>query len=240
MSAHRPPLLLIDDDQELAELLDEYLSAQGYQVEAVQNGEEGVHRALGGQHALVVLDVMLPGIDGFEVLRRIRAQSAMPVLMLTARGEDVDRIIGLELGADDYLPKPFNPRELAARVRAILRRAEQRTQQQAAGGNDAPLVVGDIVLTPRTREVRQSGRLVTLTATEFDLLEALLRTAGQVVGRNELFRQVLGREPEPLDRSIDMHISHLRKKLGHTHSGVDRIKAIRGVGYIYTSVEPNG
>jgi two-component system response regulator CpxR len=227
-------VLVIDDDVGLCELVTEYLEPEGYSVEAVHNGEAGVERALSKEHALVVLDVMLPGINGFDVLRRIRAHSRIPVLMLTARGDDVDRIVGLEIGADDYLPKPFNPRELVARIRAVLRRA------QPAETQDGPtaLTVGDIEIDNGTREVRSSGKVVELTSVEYDLLEKLLRRAGQIAKREELVKEVLGRELSPFDRSIDMHISNLRKKLGAHASGGERIKTIRGVGYIYAA-SPN-
>ncbi len=224
-------LLIIDDDLELCELVKEYLGSQAFSVETVHEGSTGVERALSGAHQLIVLDVMLPRMDGFEVLRRIRERSMTPVLMLTARGEDIDRIVGLELGADDYLPKPFNPRELAARIRAIIRRASGR--ELDTRGRDR-MVVGDVELDLAARQVRCRGRLVQLTGAEFDLLETLLRSAGAVVDRRKLFRTVLDRDPIPLDRSIDMHVSHLRKKLGHLHGGNERIKAVRGVGYIYT------
>ena len=227
-------LLIIDDDLELCELVREYLSSQGFDIEVAHEGDGGCERALSGDHALVVLDVMLPGIDGFEVLRRIRAQSTMPVLMLTARGDDVDRIIGLELGADDYLPKPFNPRELAARVRAILRRVAHREKITSEADSGQRLVVDDVEMELGTRRVKRSGHFIQLTGAEFDLLEVLLRSAGRVVDRRELFRTVLDRDPLPMDRSIDMHVSHLRKKLGREHDGAERIKAIRGVGYVYT------
>jgi two-component system response regulator CpxR len=179
---------------------------------------------------LAVLDVMLPGINGFEVLRRIRATSRLPVLLLTARGEDVDRIVGLEIGADDYLPKPFNPRELVARIRAILRRTR-------ADGNGAPSApdmvrVGDVELDPATRMVRLRGQPVDLTSVEFNLLEVLLREAGRVVPRERLVNAVLSRKFSPFDRSIDMHVSKVRKKLGDTDSD-EHIKTIRGVGYIF-------
>ena len=175
---------------------------------------------------------MLPGLNGFEVLKRIRAESKIPVLMLTARGDDIDRIIGLEIGADDYLPKPFNPRELTARIRAILRRTTPEASLDQAA--ERRLRVGDVELDSGTRSISRAGENVELTAVEFDLLEKLLREAGQIVTREELSKQVLGRSSSPFDRSIDMHISNLRKKLG---SGVDtpeRIKTVRGVGYIYT------
>ena len=234
MTASKTKLLLIDDDFELADLLDKYLTPEGFSLEAVQTGEEGVQRACAGDYQLVMLDVMLPGIDGFEVLRRIRGKCDVPLLMLTARGEDLDRIIGLELGADDYLAKPFNPRELAARVRAVLRRSSRL--EPSTGDHVSPerLIVDDVELNLGAREVRLDGRPLRLTATEFELLEVLLRSAGCVMERNELFRRVLGRDPDPLDRSIDMHVSHLRKKLGRHQGGVERIKATRGVGYMYT------
>ena len=223
-------VLVIDDDVGLCELVGEYLQPEGYTVEAIHNGERGVDRALTGEHDLVVLDVMLPGTNGFDVLRRIRAKSRIPVLMLTARGDDVDRIVGLEIGADDYLPKPFNPRELVARIRAVLRRT---VPAETATSPRELIVVGDIEMDSNTRNVRRSGEIVELTGVEYDLLEILLRNAGQIVKREELVKEVLGRELSPFDRSIDMHVSNLRKKLGHQLNGLERIKTIRGVGYIY-------
>ncbi|HJU57038.1 MAG TPA: response regulator transcription factor [Pyrinomonadaceae bacterium] len=227
-------VLVIDDDVGLCELVAEYLGSEGYEVEAAHDGETGVERALSGGHELAVLDVMLPGINGFEVLRRIRARSRLPVVMLTARGLDVDRIVGLELGADDYLPKPFNPRELVARINAVLRRArpdapEEKTERET-------LSVGDVEMDNRTRTVRREGRVVELTAVEYDLLKRLLAAPGRVVTREELVRDVLHRNLSPFDRSIDMHVSNLRKKLGHQVGGTEteRIKTVRGVGYIYT------
>src|SRR2546422_4514126 len=229
-------ILIIDDDVTLCELVTEYLEPLGFAVEAVHQGHSGAKRAVTGEHSLVVLDVMLPGLNGFEVLRRIRAKSRIPVLMLTARGDDVDRIVGLEIGADDYLPKPFNPRELVARIRAILRRTQP--DEALAGGTREALVVGDIELDTSTRAVHRSGEAVELTAVEYDLLERLLRSAGQIARREELVKEVLGRELSPFDRSIDMHVSNLRKKLGHQLNGMERIKTIRGVGYIYAA--PSG
>jgi DNA-binding response OmpR family regulator len=224
-------ILVIDDDVALCELVIEYLEPLGFHIESVHRGDLGVQRALSGEHSIVVLDVMLPGLNGFEVLRKIRTESKVPVLMLTARGDDVDRIVGLEIGADDYLPKPFNPRELAARIRAILRRA---TSEKPAGQTGAgTLTVGDIELDAGTRVVWRGGELVELTAVEFDLLDKLLRAAGHIITREELSNQVLGRSLSPFDRSIDMHISNLRKKLGHHFGPVERIKTVRGVGYIY-------
>lgn len=225
------PVLVIDDDVGLCELVAEFLEPEGYKVEAVHDGETGVERALSGEHELVVLDFMLPGINGFEVLRRIRARSRLPVVMLTARGDDLDRIVGLEIGADDYLPKPFNPRELVARINAVLRRARPGVQDsKEAGGR---LAVADVEMETGTRAVRRAGETIELTVVEYDLLEKLLRAPGRIVTREELVRDVLHRSLSPFDRSIDMHVSHLRKKLGHQVQGVERIKTVRGVGYIY-------
>src|SRR6266496_5379659 len=222
-------VLVIDDDVGLCELVEEYLGPEGYEVEATHNGERGIDRALSNDHSLVILDVMLPGMHGFDVLRRIRAKSRIPVLMLTARGDDVDRIVGLEIGADDYLPKPFNPRELVARIRAVLR----RTQPVESGVRET-LVVGDIEMDPATRDVFQDGNNVELTSVEFNLLQVLLQEAGQVVSRERLVDSVLGRKFSPFDRSIDMHVSKVRKKLGDTDGSSDYIKTVRGVGYIFT------
>jgi DNA-binding response OmpR family regulator len=230
-------LLVVDDDVELCKLVAEYLQPEGFDIEAVHDGETGAARALAGGHALVVLDVMLPGLSGFEVLRRIRARSDLPVLMLTARGEAVDRIVGLEIGADDYLPKPFNPRELVARIHAILRRTSRLAGAADETPGSARLVVGDVELDPGGRLVRCAGKPVALTGVEFNLLESLLREAGRVIEREELSKTVLGRRLMPYDRSIDMHVSNLRKKLGHTSGGHERIKTVRGMGYIYTLPE---
>ena len=222
-------ILIVDDDVELCSLVGEYLQAEGFQVEAVHDGELGLERALAGQHLLVVLDVMLPKMNGFDVLRRLRNTSRIPVLLLTARGEDVDRIVGLEIGADDYLPKPFNPRELVARIRAVLRRTKT-----AEGSPGDTLRVGGIELNPATRTVLQDGKRVDLTSVEFNLLQVLLQEAGQVVSRERLVDSVLGRKFSPFDRSIDMHVSKVRKKLGDADDGADYIKTVRGVGYIFT------
>ena len=214
-------ILVIDDDVELCHLVSEYLQAEGFITECVHDGESGLKRAAAGEYLLAVLDVMLPGINGFEVLRRIRATSRLPVLLLTARGEDVDRIVGLEIGADDYLPKPFNTRELVARIRAVMRRLEQRQP----GGK---LEVNGISIEPGTREVRRNGEPVEATTFEFDILETLMRSAGRVVSRDELMEELYGRKATPFDRSVDMHISHLRKKL---EGDKPLIKTVRGVGY---------
>ena len=216
-------ILLIDDDVELCGLLTEFLKREAFTLECEHDGKGGLQKALHGGHDLVLLDVMLPGMDGFEILRELRKQSKVPVLMLTARGEDVDRIIGLELGADDYLPKPFNPRELAARIRAILRRLESHPAQ---GGR---LEVNGIALDPGTREVFANGKRVEVTTFEFDILEMLMRSAGRVLSRDALMENMYNRKATPFDRSIDMHVSHLRKKLETENRTL--IKTVRGVGY---------
>ena len=230
-------ILVIDDDVELCELVAEYLDPDGYQVEAVNDGHTGVERGLSGEHALVVLDYMLPGLNGFEVLRQIRVSSQIPVVMLTARGDDMNRIVGLQLGADDYLPKPFNPLELVARINAVLRRA----QPQAEQSNPGPLIVGDIEMDHRTRTVRKGSQAIELTVVEYALLEMLLQSPGRVLTREELVKKVLHRELSPFDRSIDTHLSNLRRKLGHEVNGVERIRTLRGIGYIYAVDEdPKG
>ena len=228
-------ILIIDDDFELCSLVTEYLAAEGFRVESVHDGETGLQRASAGQYLLVILDVMLPGMSGFDVLRRLRATSRIPVLLLTARGEDVDRIVGLEIGADDYLPKPFNPRELVARIRAILRRTQAGEKAGERVDDQIPDVVrvGDIELDPATRIVRQNGKPIELTSVEFNLLHVLLCEAGRVVTREHLVDAVLSRKFSPFDRSIDMHVSKVRKKLGDSDNGSDHIKTVRGVGYIF-------
>jgi DNA-binding response OmpR family regulator len=225
-------ILVIDDDAELCRLVSRFLGAEGYSVQTVQTSGLGIERALSGDYDLVVLDVMLPEMDGFEVLRRMRAKTSTPVLMLTARGDDLDRILGLEMGADDYLAKPFNTRELSARVRAILRRVNS-TNTSVALPEVASTRVGDLELNARARTVRCAGEGLNLTTVEFDLLQRLLRSAGSVVGREELTKDVLGREFSPFDRSIDTHVWSLRRKVGNALDGSERIKGIRGVGYLY-------
>ena len=215
-------ILLIDDDAELCTLLIELLTREGFAVECEHEGKRGLDRALHGGFDLVILDVMLPGLDGFEILRRLRAESRIPVLMLTARGEDIDRISGLEMGADDYLGKPFNTRELLARIRAILRRLERPPSAEG------PLEVNGVRIDPGTRQVTAIGRPVELTTIEFDILEFLMRSAGQVRSRDDLMEHLYNRKATAYDRSVDMHISHLRKKL---ETGRPLIKTIRGVGY---------
>jgi len=222
-------LLVIDDDVELCELLSERLEREGFSVDSVHDGAFGLHRARSGEHSLVILDLMLPKLCGLEVLRQLRTQSGIPVLILTARGEDVDRIIGLEIGADDYLPKPFNPRELIARVNAILRRTSHIA-------NDVKrIAAGDIVLDGEVREAWVGNKQVDLTTVEFALLKAFLDAAGRVLSRETLTQAVLGRQiTGPFDRVIDVHVSNLRKKLGDSPGG-ERIKAVRGAGYIFVA-----
>jgi two-component system, OmpR family, response regulator CpxR len=220
-------VLVVDDDAGLCELLTRFLAREGFATSWAPNGAAGVERALAEEYSLIMLDVMMPDTDGFEVLRRIRLQSRTPVLMLTARGDTQDRIRGLELGADDYLPKPFDPAELVARIRAILRRAAPHGPAVAA------ITLGDLELDGGTRSVRRSGAPVELTTVEFDLLAVLLRVAGTTVSREDLVRDVLGREFSPFDRSIDTHVCNLRRKLGPLEDGAERIKGVRGAGYLY-------
>ncbi|HYX27830.1 MAG TPA: response regulator transcription factor [Pyrinomonadaceae bacterium] len=231
VTSNSEPILVIDDDVEFCKLVTRYLTQEGFSIHAVHAGAAGAEEALSGNHALVVLDVMMPGVNGFDVLRRIRAQSRIPILMLTAKGDALDRVLGLEMGADDYLPKPFNPQELAARIRAILRRVKLDTPP------GAPISVGDVEIDARARVVRRRGEIVSVTSVEFDLLEVLLRAAGQVVGRDKLTRDVLGREFSPFDRSIDTHVCNLRKKIGLLPDGTERIKGVRGIGYLYALVQ---
>ena len=223
-------ILLADDDVELCRLLSEYLAQEGFEVDAVHDGAEAVERGSSGDYDIVVLDVMMPRVNGFDALRSLREHTRTPVLMLTARGDDVDRIVGLEMGADDYLPKPCNPRELVARLRAILRRSQSWSSSDEAV---EPVVAGDLELRPGTREALLSGAPLILTSAEFNVLETLVRRVGRVVSKSDLSEQALGRKLERYDRSIDVHVSNLRKKLGPSFEGAPRIKTVRGAGYIY-------
>ncbi len=218
-------VLLIDDDVELAGMLADYLRRDGFAVDLAHDGESGVQAALTGNFAIAVLDVMMPGISGIEALRRIRAGSRMPVLMLTARGDDMDRIVGLELGADDYVPKPCLPRELAARLRAILRRSAGAPQ------DNGELAVGPLRLHAAQRRAEWRGQLLELTSTEFNLLEVLARNAGRIVGKDELSAQALGRPLARYDRSIDVHLSSIRQKLGPLDDGRSPIQTVFRQGY---------
>jgi DNA-binding response OmpR family regulator len=220
-------VLLIDDDVELCEMLSEYLSRYEFRVHAIHRGDAGLEAARSRTWPMILLDVMLPGLDGIEVLKQIRSFSSGSVLLLTARGEDVDRIVGLEMGADDYLPKPFNPRELLARIRAIRRRStpSQIPQESSA------LMVEDLVLDRAARTVTVAGRTLDLTDIEFTVLEVLMQSPGKVVNREILAEAALGRKFSPFDRSLDMHVSRLRKKLSVEGYTEDRVKTVRGTGY---------
>ncbi|UGQ48435.1 response regulator transcription factor [Massilia endophytica] len=221
-------VLLIDDDVELVAMFQEYLEQEGFEVMAAHDGLAGATAALSGQYAIAVLDVMMPRMNGLETLRRIRAASNMPILMLTARGDDTDRIVGLELGADDYVTKPCTPRELTARIRAILR----RTQAPAGESNGpAQLAVGQLVMWPEQRRVTWAGEKVELTSTEFNLLEVLARNAGKPVSKNTLSDQGLGRPMARFDRNIDVHLSSLRQKLGTVADGRSCIQTVYRLGY---------
>jgi len=227
-------ILIIDDDDELCELVSEYLDVEGFDVEAVHDGDSGLTKATENEHDLVILDVMLPKKNGFDVLKELRKTSNIPVLMLTAKGEDMERIVGLENGADDYMPKPFNPRELVARLRAILRRVE--LAKESSGATNNIIKLDDLEISQSARSVKVAQKDLVLTAVEFDLLVALVKSAGKVVKKEDLSVQVLERELSPFDRSLDMHISNLRKKLRKRENGDERIKTIRSVGYIYTLI----
>lgn len=222
-------LLLADDDRDLCAMLSDFLRGEGFECECAYDGERALARALAEEFDALVLDVMMPGINGFEVLRKLRGQRTTPVLMLTARGEETDSIIGLEIGADDYLAKPCSPKLLAARLRAVLRRAESGQKGAVAEA----LEIGDLTLHPGARHASVSGRTLELTSAEFNMLELLVREAGQVVGKEVLSEKGLGRRLMPYDRSVDMHISNLRKKLGDDGDGVQRIRTIRGSGYLF-------
>lgn len=227
-------ILLIDDDIELTEMLAEYLSLEGFEVSCAYDGESGAQKAISEKYEVVVLDVMLPKLNGFDALTRIRQQSQVPIIMLTAKGDGVDRIIGLEMGADDYLPKPCNPRELVARIRAILRRAPQIQQDLLATQNNEVLKVGNIEIRPASRDVLLHGELLELTSSEYSILLVLIKKAGRVVSKEDLSLLALNRKLTPYDRSLDMHLSNLRRKLGCRTDGQLIIRTVRGVGYQYT------
>src|ERR1700692_2732814 len=225
-------ILIIDDDVELCTLVGEYLQAEGFTVEAVHDGESGLQRATGDGYLLVVLDVMLPGMNGFEVLRRIRATSRLPVLLLTARGEDVDRIVGLEIGADDYLPKPFNPRELLGRIRAVLRRAAHAPRDPSPDSVRS-FSFGNWKLDTTTRTLTDTnGKDVALSGAEYRLLAVLLSSANRVLSRAQLTELLRGREADPFDRSIDVRVSRLRQILGDGARAPQIIKTVYGEGYV--------
>ena len=224
-------VLLVDDDVELIEMLRDYLQGDGFAVDAIHDGTSAVAAALSGNYAIAVLDVMMPGMSGIEVLRHIRAKSVMPVLMLTALGDDAERIDGLELGADDYVPKPCTPRELAARIRAILRRTAGTEASAEQGTAPAAVCVGDLVLWPEQRRAAWAEQPLDLTCTEFNLLEVLARHAGRAVSKDELSQQGLGRALTRFDRSIDVHVSSIRHKLAPLADGRSRIQTVFRKGY---------
>jgi two-component system response regulator CpxR len=218
------PILLVDDDTSLCSLMKEFFFEHGFQIEAVHQGDRGLARALEQPYDLVILDVMLPGIDGFEVLKQLRWRSSVPVILLTARTDQQDRIAGLNAGADDYLSKPFGPHELLARVRAVLRRTDNANPQIQPA-----IRFGDLTLDAQTRELRNGGELVELTSIEFAILDVLMRSPGRIISRSELSAILYQRDTTPFERTIDVHISHLRKKLD-TNESVS-IRSVRGIGY---------
>jgi DNA-binding response OmpR family regulator len=220
-------VLLIDDDTELVGMFTEYLEQEGFRVACAHDGELGAREALSGQYAIAILDVMMPRMNGIETLRRIRAASRIPVLMLTGRGDDADRILGLELGADDYVTKPCTPREMTARVRAILR----RTQGASSEGPGITLTVGKLTMLPEQRRATWDGSALELTSTEFNLLEVLARNAGRPVSKNDLSEQGLGRPLARFDRNIDVHLSSLRHKLGTLSDGRSCLQTVYRLGY---------
>jgi two-component system OmpR family response regulator/two-component system response regulator CpxR len=227
---NRPRVLLVDDDKELLELLSDYLAQEGFEVACAFDGKAGVDAALSGRHDIVVLDIMMPGLNGIQVLGAIRATSNLPVLMLTAKGDDTDRIMGLEMGADDYVPKPCTPRELAARLRAILSRAGLREDPPAAT-QVQPISAGDLIIWPSQRRAEERGVPLTLTSSEFNLLEILVRNAGAPVSKDELSLGALGRPLGRNERSIDVHISSIRRKLAPLADGRSRIQTVVRKGY---------
>src|SRR3984893_5447581 len=228
----KPHLLLVDDDRELCEVLKRYLESEGFRVSFAHTGEAGTKAGIEGSFELIVLDVMLPDKKGFNVLKDIRQRARTPVLMLTARGEDFDRILGLELGADDYVAKPFNPRELAARISAILRRSGWQSDNKN-GLRPPKIKFGDLELDLAARIVSKAGGSLNLTSAEFELLHMFFEFPGQVLTRDKLVERVLDRKFSPFDRSIDFHITNLRRKLGPQPDGGERIRSIRGIGYLY-------
>ncbi len=219
-------ILLVDDDVELCELLREFFARRGIRLETVYDGRRGLARAVSGEHDLLLLDVMMPGLDGFELLRLVRRQSQVPIIMLTARTTQVDRVTGLEAGADDYLPKPFGTAELVARIRAVLRRSGRPAKEPDV------LEVGGVRLVPSAREATADGGSLPLTTVEYDILEYLVNAAGRVVSRDELTAALYRRRATKFDRTLDMHICNLRKKLDHRGA---LIATVRGVGYLFRS-----
>jgi DNA-binding response OmpR family regulator len=227
-----PHLLIVDDDLDLCEVLTRYLEAEGFRVSSAHTGSEGSKAGIEGSYELIVLDVMLPDKKGFDVLREIRQRARTPVLMLTAKGDEFDRVLGLELGADDYLTKPFSPRELVARISAILRRSGWQSDNNN-GLRPPRIKSGDLELDLAARIVTKAGDPLNLTSAEFDLLHMFFEAPGQVLTRDKLVERVLGRKFSPFDRSIDFHMTNLRRKLGTQPNGAERIRSVRGTGYLY-------
>lgn len=230
-----PRLLLADDDIELCQLLKEYLSHENFEIELAHDGSSAAKMILDEEFDLMILDVMLPNMNGFDVLKEVRKESQIPILMLTARGDEIDRIVGLELGADDYIGKPCNPRELTARIRSIMRRTDNVYSVNTKKLESVH--EGELYVNPASREALLHNQVLKLTATEFDILYLLVSQSGQLVTRDILSEHCLGRELEAYDRSIDMHISNLRRKVGTDSRGEERIKTVRGVGYQYVSID---
>jgi two-component system response regulator CpxR len=230
-------ILIVDDDKKLCQLVADYLEPMGYKVAAAHNGAQGLQMLLEGDYNAVILDVMMPQMDGFDVLKRLRRESDIPVLMLTARGEETDRIVGLEMGADDYLPKTFSSRELLARLRAVTRRHIVSERQAASAEKDKVLIFENLEIEQSSRTVRLDAIILKLTPIEYDLLTILARSAGRVLTRDQLLDAVAGRNYEVFDRSIDVHISSLRRKLGEDPRNPRFIKTVRTAGYMFKDPE---
>jgi DNA-binding response OmpR family regulator len=230
-------ILIVDDDKKLCRLVADYLEPMGYAVEAAHNGAQGLEMILGGDYHALILDVMMPQMDGFEVLKQLRKQSDIPVLMLTARGEETDRIVGLEMGADDYLPKTFSSRELLARLRAVTRRYSRSDPPAASTGENSLLTFGDLQIDLSARKVRLGIKTLNLTPIEHDLLTCLAKSSGRVLSRDQLLDAVAGRSYDVFDRSVDVHISSLRRKLGEDPRNPKYIQTVRSAGYMFKDLE---
>ena len=230
-------ILIVDDDRKLCRLVADYLEPMGYDVDAAHNGSQGLEMIQNGGYEAVILDVMMPQMDGFDVLKRLREASDIPVIMLTARGEETDRIVGLEMGADDYLPKTFSSRELLARLRAVTRRFEKGKRHTASQNENGRLDFGDLQIDENARMVRLGAKPLNLTPLEYDLLTCLARSAGRVLSRDQLLDAVAGRDYEVFDRSVDVHISSLRRKLGEDPRNPTYIQTVRSAGYMFKGSE---
>ncbi len=230
-------ILIVDDDRKLCRLVADYLEPMGYDIDAAHNGSQGLELVREGDYEAVILDVMMPQMDGFEVLKRLREESDIPVIMLTARGEETDRIVGLEMGADDYLPKTFSSRELLARLRAVTRRYEKSKRHTASRNENGRLVFGELQIDEKARMVQLGAKTLNLTPIEYDLLTCLARSAGRVLSRDQLLDAVAGRDYEVFDRSVDVHISSLRRKLGEAPRTPKYIQTVRSAGYMFKESE---